>query len=225
MQRNVRPTPAVIAARKREIAKRYKDHAKRKSLGAKPLTLAAVRIAELTRLFDRRYGPVLLPDSDEGVICARIVVHHLARLRDAPRRISDWMHTCAPWLSLASRERLIREAIENPMRWGADKLGWKLKITIVERTELKLRTIGAMGQTADQRKQAAADKRRGRQRIYQSNRRRANGAKPRAEYEAGSISKSKPWEALHMSRTQWYRAGKPSPETTASPHISPMENI
>lgn len=32
---------------------------------------------------------------------------------------------------------------------------------------------------------------------------------PRAEYEAQSFSKSKPWEALGMSRATWYRKGKP----------------
>ena len=37
-------------------------------------------------------------------------------------------------------------------------------------------------------------------------------ALPRAEYEANSISRSKPWEALGMSRATWYNKGKPSPE-------------
>lgn len=33
---------------------------------------------------------------------------------------------------------------------------------------------------------------------------------PRAEYLANSLKKSKPWEALEMSRATWYRHGKPS---------------
>jgi hypothetical protein len=41
--------------------------------------------------------------------------------------------------------------------------------------------------------------------------RRAAGAKPRAIYEATSISRNKPWEALGMSRASWYRTGKPNP--------------
>lgn len=33
---------------------------------------------------------------------------------------------------------------------------------------------------------------------------------PRAEWEAtNSISRTKPWEALGMSRSTWYRKGKP----------------
>ena len=34
-------------------------------------------------------------------------------------------------------------------------------------------------------------------------------ALPRAEYEANSLTRSKPWEALCMSRATWYRKGKP----------------
>jgi predicted DNA-binding transcriptional regulator AlpA len=34
-------------------------------------------------------------------------------------------------------------------------------------------------------------------------------AVPRAEYEANSITRAKPWEALGMSRATWYRKGKP----------------
>ena len=36
---------------------------------------------------------------------------------------------------------------------------------------------------------------------------------PRAEWEAAnSISRTKPWEALGMSRSNWYRKGKPKLE-------------
>ncbi len=39
---------------------------------------------------------------------------------------------------------------------------------------------------------------------------RASGVIERAEYEANSLSKSKPWEAMGMSRAKWYRLGKPN---------------
>jgi ElaB/YqjD/DUF883 family membrane-anchored ribosome-binding protein len=42
-------------------------------------------------------------------------------------------------------------------------------------------------------------------------RRRAAGAVERATYEANSLTRQKPWEALGMSRASWYRAGKPMP--------------
>ena len=34
-------------------------------------------------------------------------------------------------------------------------------------------------------------------------------AQPRAEYLAESLMRTKPWEALGMSRATWYRKGKP----------------
>ena len=42
-------------------------------------------------------------------------------------------------------------------------------------------------------------------------RRQAAGSIDRATYEANSLSRKKPWEALGMSRRTWYRAGKPMP--------------
>jgi predicted ArsR family transcriptional regulator len=45
---------------------------------------------------------------------------------------------------------------------------------------------------------------------------RRHVAQPRAEYEAQSLSRAKPWEALGMSRATWYRRGKPAPPLEAS---------
>lgn len=36
-------------------------------------------------------------------------------------------------------------------------------------------------------------------------------AQPREEYLANSVSRSKPWLALGISRATWYRRGKPKP--------------
>jgi len=41
-------------------------------------------------------------------------------------------------------------------------------------------------------------------------------ALPRDEYEANSLMRSKPWEALGMSRATWYRHGKPTGESLKS---------
>lgn len=37
-------------------------------------------------------------------------------------------------------------------------------------------------------------------------------ALPRAEYLANALTRTKPWEALGMSRATWYRKGKPTPK-------------
>ena len=43
-------------------------------------------------------------------------------------------------------------------------------------------------------------------------------ALPRADYLAAhTVNRSKPWEAMGMSRATWYRKGKPEPEQSKHP--------
>lgn len=203
--RDIRHTPEQIqAAMRAEIAARYRNGG-RSTAKRRPLTFAAIRAAEITKLYRARYGRQL-PDTDEGILAARIMAHHLGRLRDATRRISSWLDRWAPWLDLQEGERLIREATECPLKWRADKLAWKLRVTAAERANLGIRTIGAIDQTKEQRKQAAAERRR----HSQEARRRQEGAKPRAEYEASA--QGKPWNREGISRATWYRR-RANPET------------
>jgi hypothetical protein len=98
------------------------------------------------------------------------------------------------------------KVIAKPIRWRADKLGARLRLTEAERHRLRITTIGAIDLTKDERKA----RRRHRARHRDELRRRRKGAKTRADYEANSISRNKPWERLGMSRAKWYRAGKPT---------------
>lgn len=55
-------------------------------------------------------------------------------------------------------------------------------------------------------------------RERQQRRRRASGQKSRDDYEADSRSRQKPWEALGIARSTWYRKGMhktPAPEPTS----------
>jgi hypothetical protein len=189
-----RPTPDQVERRKREIAKRYARKASR-SYTKKPRTDAALRARDLTKLYDDTFSRMFVPETDHGLECARIMAHHLGGLRDAQRRISDWLATCTPWMPLPERERLISEVSENRLRWTADKLGWKLKLTDATRTRLGITTIGAHDFSKDQRKA----RRRAKQREYDKLRR------PKVPKTA------KPWLILGISRRTWYRLGKPRP--------------
>lgn len=195
---NVRPDAATIKAKRAEIRRRY---ARKRP----PFSLTAKRIAELEDLFHTRYRNTL-PDDADGRACAEIMVHHLAGLRDDPRRsIPPWLEQWAPWLSIAAAKDLMADAILRPRRWKADKLAWRLKLTDADRTELGITTIGAI----DIGKAARDQRRRAAHREFMIERRRRQGSKPRAQYEAQSISRAKPWATLGMSRAAWYRAGKP----------------
>ena len=193
-------------ARQADIARRY-DAKKR---DRPPVSIAALRISDLRRLFASRYGRIL-PDDDSGRDDAQIMAHHIARRAGDHRKlITAWLSLWAPWMPAAEVTSVITTVTTNPIRWRADKLAARLNLTEAERRLLRITTIGAVDMSKQERKQA----RRLRQRQRDRARRRRHGAKPRAEYEATSISKAKPWEALGISRRSWYRAGKPPAGTS-----------
>jgi hypothetical protein len=96
------------------------------------------------------------------------------------------------------RERLINEAQECPLKWTADKLAWKFKVTQEQRRRLALKTIGAIDLSKAERIKTRRAHNKAASRAY----RRANGAKPRAQYLAQF---TKPWIAAGISRATWYR--------------------
>ncbi|HEY7298571.1 MAG TPA: hypothetical protein VH684_11600 [Xanthobacteraceae bacterium] len=199
----------------REIARRYAWYAyKSKSLSprirpdqtgsAKLITL--IRMREIERLYSVRYGAEL-PDDDAGRDDLLIAAHHIAHLGpDASRHIVAWAALWAPWMASSEAEALAASVVRNPVKFTADRLAWRLRLTAAERHELGITTIGAVGQTQEIRKALRKMKRREADRK----RRRANGA---VHWEE-SISRKKPWEADGVSRATWYRHRTTSPRTT-----------
>jgi hypothetical protein len=84
---------------------------------------------------------------------------------------------------------------------SADAVARFLGLTYKQRQRLKITTIGAI----DVNKRGRSLLRQRRRRRYQERRRRARGAAPRAEWEANSKSRIKPWEQEGMTRRTWYR--------------------
>ena len=74
-----------------------------------------------------------------------------------------------------------------------------------KRTRLKLRTIGAYDMTKQERRQIAKETKREQDRLRQRQKRKSQGRKDRASYEAESVEALKPWEAAGVSRATWYR--------------------
>src|SRR5690606_8887235 len=67
------------------------------------------------------------------------------------------------------------------------------------------KTIGACDVSDAGRAVLAMNAKRERDRQRSEKKRRAQGATVRAEYEAKSLSATKPWEAEGISRRTWYR--------------------
>jgi len=156
--------------------------------------MAAIRLAELTRWLDDTFGQgVEIEPSDHGYMIVRIMAHHLGALPDAPRRITSWITVYAPWVSLRDRERLISEVAECPIRWSADKLAWKIRLSDAARTRLKIRTIGAFDCTKEQRKARA----------------KAIRAERDAQRRPRKPTKPKPWTEAGISRATWFRRNHP----------------
>jgi hypothetical protein len=164
-----------------------------------------LRRKELQRLFLFRWGPIL-PDDDAGRDDATVMAHTLAQLPgDASHHIERFLEVSAPWMTREDVDAVLATVLVKPLRFRADTLGARLGLREVERSRLRIRTIGAIDLTKAER----IARRRDRKRVRRIHRRRAQGMRPRAVYESASVSRKKPWEALGMSRRSWYRAGKP----------------
>lgn len=173
-----------------------------------PVSMAALRVAELNRLFVHRYGREL-PDDDAGRDDAQIIAHHIAAFSIQPeKRIVDWLGLRAPWMAPEIAGNLATAVLVKRIRWTADKLAARLGLTSAERNRLKITTIGAIDQTKAER--LAERQKRKRHADRERRRRKRQAAKSRTDYETQSMTRQKPWEGLGMSRASWYRAGKPT---------------
>lgn len=173
-----------------------------------PNQLVALRLHDLARVFRARSG-VVLPDDDSGRDDLLIAAHHLASLSKPRQRIKQWIELWAPWLTVAELRAITTDAIMNQRHWTADQLAWRLRLTKEERRMLGITTIGAI----DEAKAARIKARRERDRKRKLNARRAEGAKPRRDYETASINRTKPWIAEGISRRTWYRRRGTTPAT------------
>jgi hypothetical protein len=182
----------VRAAERAEIRRRYRRP---------PVGIAALRVAELDREFTDRYGGEILPDDDGGRDDVKIMLDHLARRTgDVEQRMALWLDSRAPWCSGEERASLIARIIAKPLRYRADTLASRIGLTTERRARLKIRSIGAVDETADQRK----EKRREKHRLAKEQKRRAGGVLTIAEARKIRASRE-PWRTAGISRATWYR--------------------
>ena len=114
--------------------------------------MAAIRIAELGRWLAGAVGAgAELEPCKWSEDIARIFVHHFVVLADGNRRAAQWLDTYCPWINTPDREYMISEANHCPLKWSADKLAWKIRLTDTTRSDLNITTIGAIDCNAQQR--------------------------------------------------------------------------
>jgi len=117
-------------------------------------------------------------------------------------------------MSPAEAREIIDEAQSTSRCRKADSLAAWLGITYVERQALHIRTIGSV----NVKKRARTELRKRSKRMAQESRRRSWGVQARVQYENNSLSATRPWEKLNMSRRTWYRRQPPkhSPATVGT---------
>ena len=181
----------------------------RRAIEKRNRAIGKQRIGDLNNLFTWRYRgnreSYVFPDDDAGLEDLKILLHHYAL--NNPLAMPRIIKLRAPWINEAAAARLLEQIETFPQKWRADTLGRKLNLTGAEWRTLRLRTIAPADMTRQERvaySQALARQRR-------QAKRRAKGKKPRAEWLAKSVSQTKPWLPLKMSRRTWYRRGKPTP--------------
>jgi hypothetical protein len=185
------------ALRHAEIAARYANKAKdarRKSCN--PFQrIARLRLYDLENLIWGRGVP-----ADGGWDYLTLAAHHIAFASKPAHIVADtvaWAHRCTPSLPTDRVKLLSKRIATNPRRWSADKLAWRLRLTVKERTDLGITTIGAIDMTKAAR---AALRKQKRNEADRERRAAQSSGKPR-----GRPSKGKPWEQLGVSKATYYR--------------------
>jgi hypothetical protein len=150
-----------------------------------------------------------LPDTDDVDIflfqAAYCYLHFMWRktckkpTRTALReRLSLWCERWAPDSSILTQDLVVRDVLQHPRFDNADDCAGHLRLSLEERRQLRITTIGVFGMSKHQRAKL-------RNRIKAERRRRRHGAVPRTEYLANSLSRTQPWRVLGISRATWFR--------------------
>lgn len=176
--------------------------------------LRRLRLGDLRRLFRDRCRGSILPDDDAGLDYLRELLLPISlgpnEAVKGSRTIEVWgpidrmrreIELWAPWMPEGEAQELVDEIKLMPA-WQrkpkARTLGQRLNVTYGERARLGLRTIGPCDMTEAGMALIRKQKRRQRDKLRRQR-------KPRAEYLAASLSQTKPWLTLGISRRTWER--------------------
>jgi hypothetical protein len=128
-------------------------------------------------------------------------LYHIAHLGgEVVAHIIAWTSVWCPWMAQREVEALAARVAAHPLKYKAATLGWRLRLTGIERTELKITKIRSIDCITDDQ---VRERRRRLDREYQARRRRLKrAARPEP------VSRTRPWESAGISRATWYRKRK-----------------
>ncbi len=170
---------------------------------------AARRVKELGRVYYDKY-PNGLPHNGLGAKYARYMCRTMAFLPDDRR--AQWLERQAAWMDAKSRDYILSLG----PYWYADRsLGNHLELHDEDREGLQTWSIEAIDVSYEERQVINRKKNR----RAQEKRRRKQGAQPREQYEAESLSRIQPWKAEGISRRTWERRRKARDASPSRPSL------
>jgi hypothetical protein len=171
-------------------------HARRRRRNSN-FDLPAKRRKEIV-LIARDVGAAQTDDFDRYLIAW---VWHNRKAKDQIWSVMEAAKRMGGKVTAAEASAITEEASITRKHLSADNLARFLGVAYAQRQALGLTTIGSV----NVKKGARIELRKLRARRALAAKRHANGVRPRAEYEANSLSRSQPWRALGMSRRTWER--------------------
>lgn len=140
-----------------------------------------------------------MPNVEDWAEAFADVVHFLkGDARDVYLHMSD----AGIPIDFDTAERAIDKISNSPRPMGGRYCGKLIDLTCEQRRDCGITTMEATDETKEERKAYVAERRRERDRVRK---RRERERKPRRV----PLSVSRPWEAMGLSRSSWYRRGKP----------------
>jgi hypothetical protein len=175
---------------------------------------SAHRLREIERIIADRYGQVADTDDADLILsqvasCLFVMLwkrnHAKPTYDEILDRLRFWCERWAPDVSLTLISQSAKDANHRRRIDSADDCARALRLSYADRTRLCITTIGAYDVNRRQRKQLARDRKRARDREQAAKKRAERGALPRAQYCKASLSATRPWQDLGISRRTWER--------------------
>lgn len=193
------------------------NRSQQKPAKASSWTPAKQSLREISKLLRARHGGPC--DTDDAVVWLKAAIPFIAEITggiDAPKfagRLDGWCFEFLPKVRDAEIEDATEEARERAQQgrlfWSAGALGDLLRLTTTEREEYRFRMMRPGGMSDADFKAY--------QRLRKTEHKKAARLRDGMAPQEASLSRTKPWEAMGISRAQWYRLPPEQRETTLGP--------
>jgi hypothetical protein len=198
-QQQARPSPKDVAAKRREISRRYRWADRDGRINWRWEVIAGCRRNAIEDLILHRYGA--LPDTDDRDLYLRLWGWHNLHSEHQAEDLHALGSRLDVVLPAAEVAAVVSYCNSKPRKFLATTLGKRLRLTEAERAFLGITAIVPYDVTPAQRERIRKAKKQHRRKQ----RRIARGMKPRDQYRAESLSRTEPWKAEGIHRRTWER--------------------